>query len=348
MVPRGGDIQVDQLDNSEWPIIEHNQGFVPSALQPEPFNPQLWDFTKTVFNMSYDLTGVSQTAAESDLPKALKEASGVALRMHNENRSERFHVASKCYERFCIDVAERLIDLWEEIVEDGGKVKIKSPVAKASQRVFETIDYKKIRMDKESYTLAMFPTTMLSREPAMRSAEVESWVNAGWISPDDARVLLDFPDLDKFNALHRAQYEVVDLALEKMLDEEVPLEEAYTPPEPYWNLRLVLQRALATYMQAQSAKADEERLQLVRDFIADTQELLQQVNTPPTPPGAAAPPPEAPPMMPGAPPVPPGLDPGMGMPVDPNAGLAGPAPAPGANGGMTPTDLMAAINSGQV
>lgn len=344
MVPNGSDIQIDQLDNSEWPVITHNQGFTPSVQQPPPFPPQLWEFVKQVFNMSYDTTGVSQTAAQSDLPKALKEASGVALRLHNENRSERFQVASTNYEQFCLDVANHMILLWEEIVKTGGKVNIKAPGQKGGVRKIDLIDYKKVRLDLEDFTLSLYPTTMLRTEPVMREMQIESWTNAGWITPDEAKVLLDFPDVDKFSSLNRAQYEVIDLSLEKMLDEEVDIDEAYTPPEPFWNLKLAVQRALAFYMRAQVNEAPEERLQLIRDFIADVQTLMDQAAPPPqAPPGGPAMPGEAPPA---APPMPQDMT-GMGGPVDPNAGMMPPEGAPNPEG-ITPSDIPGLMQAGVV
>jgi hypothetical protein len=337
-VPNGSEINIDMLDNSPWPVIEHNQGFVPSVIQPAPFQPQLWDLVKQVYSMSFDTTGVSQTAAQSDLPKALREATGIALQLHNENRSERFYVASKLYEQFCIDVADHMIRLFEEIVDDGGEVTITAPGKSGYRKFLQQIDYSKVRMDRDTFSLEVFPTSMLKQEPTMRAAQVESWINSKFISPEEGRSLLEFPDIERFDDLERAKYETAERIIERMLDEDVPLEEAYTAPEPFFDLQLCMKKANQALLRAQNSGEPEERLQLLRDFILAVQDELQQAAAaqqgPPPDGGGAPPPPDmgapAPPALPGPPPGP------------------GPGPAPGGDSGLTASQLAAATQTGSI
>lgn len=286
-VSNGSDVNIDSLDNSPWPILTYNQGFKPDVVQPQPFPPQLWELVKQVYGMSFDATGVSQTAAQSDLPKALKDATGIAIQLHNENRSERFYIASKLYEQFCIDIAYHMIDLFEEIVEDGGQVSITAPGKSGYRKFLQQIDYKKVRLDRETFSLEVYPTSMLKTEPTMRAAQVESWINSQFISPDEGRAMLEFPDIDRFDELERAQFETAERVIERMLDEDVPLEDAYTAPEPFWNLQLCLKKATQALEHSENVGEPEERLSLLRDFIIAVQDEIFKAMPPEQPPAPA-------------------------------------------------------------
>jgi hypothetical protein len=323
LVPNGSDIQVDALDNSTWPIINHNQGFAPTTLQAPPFNQQMWQLIKDIYGMTFDRTGVSQIAAQSELPKALREASGSALQMHNEQRSERFNIAAKMYEAYCVAISWHFIRLFDEITKNGGKVKVKAPSKKLGRRIIEELNYKKVKLDHDQFILDVYPTSFLKMEPTMRAAQVESWINAKFISPDEGRMLLDFPDIDRVNSMNRAKFEIVDEIIEKMLDEDVDIEDAYTAPEPLFDLDLCIIKGLEHYMKSKLDGEPEERLQLLRDFILQSQDMKKEMANPQ---GAAPPPPGAPPDMGMGPPPPEGTEP------PPEGGPPG-------GGGMTPTEL---------
>lgn len=276
-VPNGGDIHIDELDNSAWPVIAHNPGYKPEILQAPPFNPAQFDFLKQLCNMSFDQTGVSQVAAQAELPAALKEASGIAIQLHNENRSERFNVASRLYETFCVDNAWLHFKLFGEIAKKHKNFSANTPTREKGRRVLQEVKWKEVAVDRDSFTLDVFPTTMLHAEPTMKAAQVESWINAGWISPDEGRMLLEFPDLDRVNNLSRAKHDIIDSIFERFLDpDKDPLDqETYVTPEPLFDLQLCMAKGIQAYLSAKLHGTEEDRLQLFRDFILDSQDELR-------------------------------------------------------------------------
>ncbi len=316
LIPESANIRAETLDNSAWPAMYFSGSQKPEVLQAPPFAQGLFQFARDVYNMSFDQTGVSQVAAQAELPKALREASGVALQLHNENRSERFNVASRLYESFCVENAWLHFRLFEEIAKKFPKFAASTPSREKGMRVLSQVKWKEVAIDRDSFILDVFPTTMLHSDPAMKAAQVESWINAGWISSDEGRMLLEFPDLDRVNSLDRAKYDILESIFERFLDPDMDPEDpkTYIGPEPMFDLKLCIQQGLLHYLRAKLDGTEPERLQLFLDFLLDAQDMMNQANQ------------------------------GMGQPSTPvESGISPPQttpaqPTPGANG-VTPSGL---------
>jgi hypothetical protein len=82
--------------------------------------------------------------------------------------------------------------------------------------------------------------------------------------------MLDFPDIDRENELKYAKDDVARMIVERIVDEDVPIEEAYIAPEPFFDLQLCLKTAVEVYQMCTLNNTPEERKQLLRDFIAAT------------------------------------------------------------------------------
>jgi len=82
------------------------------------------------------------------------------------------------------------------------------------------------------------------------------------IQPEEAQDLLDFPDLDKFTALATSPTKLASRLIEKMLEENT-----FIPPEPYLPIDKMQRLAQLYYCDAQVRGMEEERLELLRQFI---------------------------------------------------------------------------------
>lgn len=98
------------------------------------------------------------------------------------------------------------------------------------------------------------------------------------MAPRTARRLLDFPDLEQVEDLANSQEDYIHEVLEKIVDEG-----EYTAPEPYDDLQLARELALEYYSQGKQNGLEEEKLQLIRNFLEQVT-ALEQAAMPPAPP----------------------------------------------------------------
>jgi hypothetical protein len=151
---------------------------------------------------------------------------------------------------------------------------------------------------------------------------------------EEAHQLLEFPDLDRSNKLKNANIELIDKIIDDMIDEN-----KYTPPEPYLNLELGIERVQQSYNLGKIEGVPEERLELLRRWIAQAVSLTDNAQKPQQPQPGMMPPDmgAAMGMPPGMPPgLPPGLPPGPPMGMPPGPPMPGPAGAMPPPGGLPP------------
>ncbi len=287
LVEAGSNVDTDKLQNGRGLILRYN-GTPPQWISPEPAHPDTWRFARDLIPMAFEMSGVSQLSAQSQKPPGVESA--IAMNTFNDFETERFALFAKQYEEYHIDVAWQLFDLMEEIQKDGGKLKIRTTSRDRGARVLKEYEYDKIRLDRSDFVLQVWPTSLLSKKPSARIQEIEQFINLGWLTPEDGRELLDFPDLDRHNSLAGAASRIVDDILDKMLDADDPNKPGvYTYPEPEFNLKLCIAKGIQAYLDARADGAPDENLQLVQQFIEDARELLN-----PTPEEPAAPTPGMP------------------------------------------------------
>jgi len=309
------------LTNSIGGIIKYT-GTLPSQATPAAVNPELYQYLETLYSKAYEITGVSRLSANSQKPAGLD--SGVALREYQDIESERFQIFGQQYQQFYIDIAHQMIDLSKELYDLNKKKRQKDPEYKRelevkishsrnSAKFIKKIKWKDVDMDEDQYELSIFPVSQLPQTPAGKLAYIQDLMKGNLIPVEEGLKLLDFPDLDSYMQRANADIDNTERILEAMIDTGT-----YQPPEPFMNLPLAQKITQQTYLRARCDNLSEDRLELLREFMADIQELLN-----PAPDPSAAPP--ALPPIPGGPMMPPGA-PGPGMlpetlPGMPPAGL---------------------------
>jgi len=98
------------------------------------------------------------------------------------------------------------------------------------------------------------------------------------IDPETAQELLDFPDLDKNTALSVAPMRIAQRMIEKMLEEGV-----YIPPEPYLPVDKMQALAQRYYCDALVRGMEEDKLDLLRQFIDGCALMIKQMTQPQMP-----------------------------------------------------------------
>jgi hypothetical protein len=303
MVEAGSNLDVDKLGNNPATVLKYT-GTQPSWINPPAVNPEHWSFVLSLLPRANELSGVSALSARSEKPAGIESA--LALNTYNDIETERFALFAKQYEEYHVDVAWQFFDLMEEIHEEYGDLQIRVASRERGSWNLQTIDYEGIRLDRNQFTLKVYPTSLLSKKPSARIQEVENLANAGWIGPDEAKMLLDFPDLDRMFDLGQASRRVIEAAIEKMLDaDDANDPDVYTYPEAAFDLNLCIKLGLLMYLDAKllDEPPAEENLSLVLQFVEDARAMLAEGTGQPPPgepgadPAAAAAAPPGDPMM---------------------------------------------------
>ena len=271
----------------------------PPAAHPDTFN--WWETLRT--KLPGEITGISGLSSRAEKPAGLD--SGKAIRTFHDIDTENLTPQGRADEDDVIATCWQFFDLAEEIYAETGKeaergdekslapYTVRVEKREHGRSVLEEIDYAKVRLDKKSFKLRTFPTNFLRGTPEEQMQSVNEMIEAGFLSQDEALVLLDFPDLQRVLNLRGAARHIIERILEKILDAETEeqAKRAYVYPEPAMNLELCRALAIMTYLDEKLNGAPEWALKLVMQFALDaTAEAA-----PPTP----AMPAELPPPMPG-------------------------------------------------
>jgi hypothetical protein len=290
----------------------------PQPLVFPAVSPEVYQREGRLYQWSYETSGVSTMAARAEKPTGVQ--SGRAMRTLVDVQSKRFLDFQRAFENFYVEAARQVVRLMERLAANDASYNV---VYRGKRRV-ERIEWNDVRLDESSYVLQCWPTNLLPSTPSGRLEAVADMVNTGLAAavglPPEAIVrLLDFPDTEAAFSSVTASWDLVEQMLEAMLDEG---EDGFMDPEPFYNLSLCLLIAVRHYQQWRLWRVPEDRMELLRQWIAACKRLikLQQAEAAAS---APAPSPQGPPPGPAndvaAPPGPPGIAQGPMPEVRPRA-----------------------------
>lgn len=250
--------------------------------------------------------GTSQDMMSGDVPAGVE--TGEAVRQVRQTRTKRFSVQEQAFERFVLDTIWLVLDCCKDLGD-------KAPVILHVDTYGQTkIPWSKV--DMGDLKIQLTAASRLADSEAGRQQRVVELAQAGVITLDESRQLMDHPDIEAKLSMYNAMLESVENAIERILDGE------HLTPTPYMNLQACVVMTQRKYLkldigQEKPGAAPEHILEALSDFIAIAASMLS---------------PPAPPPMPGAPP--PGADAG-GAPTLPANGPGQGAFAAGAFAPMT-------------
>jgi len=287
------------LDNKIGGIIKY--AGTPPKYEPLGGVPaELFSHLDRLYARAYEIAGVNTLSAQGQIPTGLN-GSGKAMRTYNDLETERFMSIAQRWEAAHLEAAKMCVDLGREIHEEFGEYSVNVK----NKDSMETIRWKDVDLDKDSYIMQLFPTSSLSNTPAGRLADIQDLLSIGFIGKEDGMKLLDFPDLRHYYNLANSPIEDIERTMEMFIDDG-----EYQTPEPYQNLELGIVKMQQAYLMYKTQGAPEDRLELFRRWMDDANDLLKkargEAEAPAAPINAAAMPPAAP------------VEPGMVVP-DPNA-----------------------------
>lgn len=277
LIENGSKIVKEHLNNDIGAIVSYS-GVPPQYIVPQIVASELYQHLQTLKNSAYEQSGISQLSAVAQKPPGLN--SGKALREYNDIESDRFMTIGHAYEEFHMQLTRLTIDTAKEIFDTDKKLTVKVPGAKFIQ----SIDWKDVDLDDDEYILKMYPVSAFAKEPSARFQQVQEQAQVGWYSQRTARKLMDFPDLEQVDELASSMENYLNEILEKIVDGDGS-PNTFTPPEPYDDLGLARELALQYYSQGKCNNLEEEKLDLLRQFMDQLDVLEQKASQAMQPPG---------------------------------------------------------------
>lgn len=270
-VEEGSSVNTANINDEIGGIIKY-RGSKPEAMNWTAMNPEIYNYLEYLFKKAFEITGVSQLSASSKKPSGLD--SKVALMEFQDIETERFAMVAESYQQFFLDITEIAIDIQRELAEQNSKLSVNVK----GKKFIETIKWKEVDMDDDKFIMQVFPTNFLPKTPEGKLQFTQELIQSGFIDPDWALELLDFPDLEGFFNLKTAAIDDIENIIDKIIEDE-----DYTAPEEYMNLQLAVQISQSAYLRAKTDGTSETSKELLQRFIDDCQDLIKQM-TPPAPP----------------------------------------------------------------
>lgn len=318
-----GGLEVDTLDNDTLSVIR--SATEPKFFTPAPWHPQFMEYHEGLMTRRpQDITGLPGFATRGELPPGLEGGSGIAIQHARDEGAENLILQGRSDERDVIDTTWQLFDLMEEIHGDtdekGKPYEVRVRETQHGRDSFSSLDYAKVRTDRDECTLVTFPTSYLASTPADRWAQVAEMSDKGYFSTDEGMSLLGFPDIKRILNLRNAPRDVVEAIVETLLDPDF---EGTVTPESVMNLDLCVAIGALAYLEAKWIdKAPEEITARVLAFAVASRKLRD--TPPPGSPAGPQPGDQDPMALAGEVPAPDVNMPGQPAPVGP---LGPPGPA---------------------
>lgn len=312
MVENGSKVSTAHLNNDIATIIRYS-GAPPTVYVPQAMGTDVFQLLQWYYQVAYEITGISQLSAQSQKPPGLN--SGVAIRSYLDVETERFTDFVRCYENLTKGVSEKLVAVTRRIASKKKDYSV-SAITKGG---LKPIKFSEADL-KDQAVIQIFPTSMLPETPAGKLAFVQEMMGANGTPPlmdsDEALDLIDWPDTAAYAKRRGAARKIIERNIAAMK------RGIGVTPEPMDNHTLALKIVNEAYHEARLDGLDEDRLQLIRNYLTATNDEIQKQKPPPAPPMPAL-------MPPGLPANDAGLPPPMPM-----AANGGPPP------GMPPNGVM--------
>lgn len=239
------------VQNTLGTMAVYRGGRPPETVTPPVVSPEELQDAERLSAKASQVSGVSRMASQSMKPAGIE--TGVALREYRDQTTQRFAEQEKDYEQFVLDTIWLALRVCKKLGD-------KAPTITRKTR-FGAKRIEWAQVDMQEVRVWIGAASTLSRTRAGRLQAVVEWSQAGIISQDDAKRLLEHPDLERAMSLYTAAVENVEHLLEEIADG------ATVMPEPFMNLQLLVWRAQQQYLNWSADGAPEEILESLRATI---------------------------------------------------------------------------------
>jgi hypothetical protein len=267
-VEDGSKVVKAQLNNNIGSIVTY-RGTKPQYEVAPCVPAELYQQLQRLVEYAYQQSGVSALSASSRKPSGLN--SGEAIREYNDLQTDRFSALEKRFDSFFVDLSYQIISKAREICERDGEYQTVFPDKNGTKQ----IDLPAAKLLDDPFVIQCFNVSSLPRDPAGRLQKVVEMMQAGIISPQEGRRLLDYPDIEQVDKLANASEERILQILDEIVESG-----KYSPPDPFMDIALAEQLVTQYYNLYIAANLEEEKAQMLRDFFSQVQALKAQAVSP--------------------------------------------------------------------
>lgn len=262
------------FNNRLGTIIKGRGSVAPQILNWQANTPEMYQWIKWLIDLSYEISGVSQMAAEAKKTPGLN--SGEAIREANDLQSARFATQEARRQEIFEDLAYQIIDTASDIVEETGKYTTVYPSKDGTREV----DFKHIKKLKETYIIQCYEQSSLPKDPAGRQAKLSEMLAAQEITKEEFRRLSNFPDLEQSDKLATALEERILYCLDDIIENGDKNWEEIAPDEFMLDPTDMATRLCVNYINLYApTNLEEEKRQLLKNWNQQVQDIkngLQQ------------------------------------------------------------------------
>jgi hypothetical protein len=270
-VEDGSKVVKAHLNNQVGSIVTY-RGTKPEY-EVAPCVPQeLYQQLQRLIDYAYQQSGISALSATSQKPAGLN--SGEAIRSYDDLQSDRFATLNKRYDKAFVDLSYKIIEKAREIAERDGSYQTVYPNKDGTREV----DLPASKLLDNPFVIQCYDSSSLPRDPAGRKQSIVEDMQAGIITLEQGRRLLNYPDLEQDDKLELAGQE----RILKQLDQIVESGD-YEPPDSFTPIELGLKLVAQYYNLYAATNLEERKLKMVRDYQVALV-TLQQAMMPPAPP----------------------------------------------------------------
>lgn len=239
---------------------------VPTTVDHQAVGQETYASRREIKEDAFAESGVNAAMANGGIPGGIE--SGVGVREVRTTRTQRFSIQEKAFEQFWLDTLWLVLDCCKKL---GAKAPDILHVTSYGTR---KIQWSEVVMDDLKIELAAAST--IGDSPAGRQQRVVELAQAGVITLDESRELMDHPDIEAKLSLYNAMLESCENVIERILDGEAVM------PSPFMNLDAAARMAQRTYLKIDIGEdnggAPEDVLERLSDFIAAAANVM---NPPP-------------------------------------------------------------------
>lgn len=294
-IQKGSKISKSQLSNLIGAIVEYTTQ-PPTPLVWPAMPPEIYAFIDRIIQEMFDEVGISRQASAGQKDASVK--SGAAIRESLDVQQGRIQVPTQRWEEFHVELFDLAIEMIGEIAGDKGY-----QVAAPGKQALDLVDFKDVRMDRDSYVLQVWPTSQLPITPQGRLDYAQDMLAAGLWDIDRAKQAIEDLDVEGANSLELAVARQLERSFEDALYDGKPCH-----PDELTPFAQALKLGAMYVHMGRNDGCPAKHIDLMLRYLEELKTLQSKPPAPPAPPMPAPggmPMPGAPPPGPlGAPPMP--------------------------------------------
>jgi hypothetical protein len=246
----------------------------PEFVNAQANHPEMYQWIQWLIQNAYQMSGISSMSAGGNTRPGLN--SGEAIREYDAIQEDRFTYIASRRQAVFQDLSELIIDTATDIYEETGKYTTVS----VEKNGIREVDFKQIGLLNDTYRIQIFEESSLPKDPAGRQAKLSEMRADGEITQQEFRRLSNFPDLEQSDQLSFALEERILCSLDKIIDEGA---KGFDPPDVFMLDPSDLATTLTVQYINKYAVTDleESKMQLLRNYFTQIQNLKQQATPPP-------------------------------------------------------------------